>query len=211
MAAAKLAGWVGELDSRWAGLLCPSLFAALLHAYSHSGQIYPVLLLMRDAFGCQLSPETTSVIGGSGSAAAAAAAAGLQDLEAALLGSSSSTGSASTSNDGDARAAVGSPSSEASSSSSNSDDGGMPGPLSKRTLERAHLAPSLPIFNAAIAACTRVGHRHMADAVALLSSMLVRFCLHLVLIAAAATAIIGPGCLLPAGSALEGLRLVAAK
>lgn len=183
LAAALLAQWVADLDAARPAVLSAPLFAALLHAYSHSGQILQVLQLMRQAFGCQLSVETSAVLGippaavtarpAAVAAAAGAAAAGGNGADALDAALSSQGGGSS------AEAAPLPPAATVEPGGSSRGGGarraaGSFALLQQQTLERAQLAPSLPIFNAAIGACTRVGTRHMADAVALLRSMLVR-------------------------------------
>ncbi len=219
LAAALLERWTADLDAARPSVLTPTLFASLLRAYSQSGQVHTVLLLMWQAFGCQLSPDTVAALGissssctsseaAAGPAAAAATAAGgggaVDALDAALEEDSSrqaaaqSSSSSSSGREGlvgsQAKALQDSGSGEGSSqssrsrgdskmSSSGSSGGDMGGndtearmlsPLRQSTVDNAQLAPSLSIFNAAIGACTRVGHAHMRDAVALLRSMLVR-------------------------------------
>lgn len=165
VAAALLERWARDMDAARPCVLTPALFTALLHAYSHSGQAMQVLLLMRDAFGCQLSPQTSSSLGG-GSGSESGGQAAADSSSTATAANSGSSGS----QDAGLEAAI---DESSSSSSSSAPASSIAGPLSPRTLERAQLAPSLPAFNAAISACTRVGHRHMADAVALLRCMLV--------------------------------------
>ena len=219
LAADLLERWTADLDAARPSVLTPSLFAQLLRAYSQSGQVHTVLLLMWQAFGCQLSPDTAAALGitssgsggGSGHQAAADGRGTMDALDAALeedgsrqsaagTGSSRTQSSSSNSQSVGSRAEHGScsggvggePSSPAAaaaeldssgSSSSSSTAGGWSGddietrllsPLRQSTIDQAQLLPSLPIFNAAIGACTRVGHAHMRDAVALLRSMLVR-------------------------------------
>jgi hypothetical protein len=235
-----LARWVADLDAAPPSQLTTGVFVSLLHAYSHAGEILNVLLLMRDAFGCQLTQHTSQQLdeafrssssehGGSSSGAAAqsaataAAAAAEEQVVVAGIGEAAAVGGEAASS---GEAAVGGgggggsgeagssgaagreaqgpslpvaatssgtlPSSSSSSSSGGIDDssgggsitsssggdGGGDGiarsPLSRVTLRRSQLAPSLPIFNAAISACTRVGRWHLADGVALLHAMLVR-------------------------------------
>lgn len=226
LAADLLERWTADLDAARPCVLTPSLFAQLLRAYSQSGQVHTVLLLMRQAFGCQLSPDTAAALGitssgrggGSGRQAAAEQAAAAADgggamdaLDAAFEEDSSrqsaaETGSSRTQSSSSNSQSVGSSAEHGSgsggiggdlssppaaaaelhSSGSSADGitaGGWSGdaietqllsPLRQSTIDQAQLSPSLPIFNAAIGACTRVGHAHMRDAVALLQSMLVR-------------------------------------
>ncbi|KAI3424904.1 hypothetical protein D9Q98_008288 [Chlorella vulgaris] len=234
-----LARWVADLDAAPPCQLTTGVFVSLLHAYSHAGEILNVLLLMRDAFGCQLTQDTSQqldeayrsssaehggsssgaaaesaataaaaggeeqvVVAGSGEAARDAAAGGAAASSGeAAAGGGSSSGSCEAGSSGVAGREAQGPSLAAaaassgrlpssSSSSSGIDDGSGGGsitsssggdgggdeiarsPLSRVTLRRSQLAPSLPIFNAAISACTRVGRWHLADGVALLHAML---------------------------------------
>ncbi|KAL4437214.1 hypothetical protein ABPG75_004353 [Micractinium tetrahymenae] len=198
LAAQLLAGWAADLDAARPRPLNAELFTQLLHAYGKCGQIYHVLALMRAAFGVRLPPNTEGVLGrasssssgGSSSgggrseeeAAEAAAAAGQAEhgdiaaLKAAMAEDSSSAGGSDASSSSGSSSAGGGDASSSSIGGSgepaHSGDGGLRCPLSSATLERARLQPSLRIFNAAIGACTRVGHEHLADAVALLRAML---------------------------------------
>ncbi|KAL4855833.1 Pentatricopeptide repeat-containing protein [Chlorella vulgaris] len=191
-----LARWVADLDAAPPSQLTTGVFVSLLHAYSHAGEILNVLLLMRDAFGCQLTQDTSQQLdeafrsssaehGGSSSGEAAAGggggggsgeagnsgAAGREAQGPSLAAAATSSHTPPSSSSGiDDRSRGG------SNTSSSGGDGGGDGiarsPLSRVTLRRSQLAPSLPIFNAAISACTRVGRWHLADGVALLHAML---------------------------------------
>lgn len=194
-AGALLAGWVADLDAARPCQLTPALFTTLLHAYSQCGEIHSVLLLMRDACGCQLAPDTSRQLdaapcgssGSRGSGSSVAGRAAAADVPAANAAAGGGAGGearvARSSGDGEAAPLAadvppeggGGTRSGAEAAGSSGGGGTAPraGPLSQRTLQRAHLAPSLPVFNAAIGACTRVGRWHMADAVALLHSMMV--------------------------------------
>ncbi|EFN53008.1 hypothetical protein CHLNCDRAFT_54108 [Chlorella variabilis] len=193
-AGALLAGWVADLDAARPCQLTPALFTTLLHAYSQCGEIHSVLLLMRDACGCQLAPDTSRQLdaapcgssGSRGSGSSVAGRAAAADVPAANAAAGGGAGGearvARSSGDGEAAPLAadvppeggGGTRSGAEAAGSSGGGGTAPraGPLSQRTLQRAHLAPSLPVFNAAIGACTRVGRWHMADAVALLHSMM---------------------------------------
>ena len=191
LAAELLDGWVADLDACRSHVLAPATLAALLHAYSHSGQVLQVLRLMHDAFGCRPSPGTAAFLGLNSSSSSdssnnssSSASGGSGDTLGRLQAEFAEQGSGSSSSSSAAAAAEGDAPPSSSSSGGGGGGGGSSssapagaacaGPLSRETLEQAALSPSVHIFNAAIAACMRVGHMHMADGVALLGCMLVR-------------------------------------